>query len=386
MFNRTFRSTIGSRIICSFSYRTSNATRFHSTSTTPKTKIQEILNTTITDINKINTSINNKYINDTTAKLEYLERGIKKADELTAQFTDYTYKFTKLPANFGNNQFIKINKELNKSLESIISHFDAPIAYAFGYGSGVFKQSGYTKNDKPQIDLIFGVNHPSHWHSLNMRQNPNHYSSLKYFGSEFISKFQDIGAGIYFNPFVELNGQQIKYGVVSITRLLKDLATWDSFYLAGRLQKPVKVLKNDLRVQYWNQFNLKAAATVSRNITLLKNNGKFDEFEFYKNITSLSYLGDVRYKLGGEHPNKISNIVEKNFENFQYYYSPIVKDILQNQSYYLPKGFTNENVLEKLEEKISSTSLTQAAKGILTAGLMKSVKYAWAKKLKAMKN
>ena len=42
----------------------------------------------------------------------------------------------------------------------IISNFDAPIRYAFGYGSGVIKQGA--KNKKGMIDLIFGVTHPAH--------------------------------------------------------------------------------------------------------------------------------------------------------------------------------------------------------------------------------
>ncbi|SCW03074.1 LAFE_0G02366g1_1 [Lachancea fermentati] len=318
--------------------------------------------------------------------LHLLEQGIKRTDELTSQFTDYTYRFKKLPLNYGSNQLLSVDKELQKDLDGILSHFNAPIRYAFGYGSGVFQQTGYSKGeDSPQMDLIFGVTHPDHFHSLNIRQNPHHYSSLRYFGSEFVSKFQDIGAGIYFNPFVDINGHSVKYGVVSMNNLLKDLASWNSFYLAGRLQKPVKVLKNDCRVQYWNQLNLKAAATLAKHLTLRENNNVFDEFNFYKQITALSYAGDVRYKLGGENPNKINNIVEKNLDNFRRYYKPVYKDVVLQNSSYLPQGFTLDNSISLLEKRIYRTSTIQALKGIFTAGITKSVKYAWAKKLKAMK-
>lgn len=333
----------------------------------------------------------NDPLNNETSKGEYdlelLEKGIKKSNELTSNFTDYTYRFNRLPPNYGSNQFVKVGKELENDLKGIIDSFKAPIKYAFGYGSGVFQQSGYSKNsiDKPQIDLIFGVTHPAHFHSLNMRQNPHHYSSLKMFGAEFITKFQNIGAGIYFNPFVEINGNQVKYGVVSMETLLKDIARWDTFYLAGRLQKPVKILKNDLRVQYWNQLNLKAAATLGKYLTLRNNNGKLDEFEFYKEITGLSYLGDIRYALGGENPNKVRNIVEKNFDNFKSYYAPIYKEVVMDSSAYLPKGYTLETAIPKLKRKISTSSKIQTTKGIFTAGITKSIKYAWSKKSKAWK-
>ncbi|KAL6947342.1 Mitochondrial translocator assembly and maintenance protein 41 [Hanseniaspora vineae] len=321
-------------------------------------------------------------------KLDLLEKELQRVDEFNKNFSNYNYKFTRLPPNFADNQFVPVNKGLQDELQSILGCFEqAPIKYAFGYGSGVFEQKGYanSKDEKPQIDMIFGVTHPNHWHALNMRANPGHYSSLKYFGSEFVAKFQEVGAGIYFNPFVDINGHQVKYGVVSMERLLRDLATWDSFYLAGRLQKPVKVLKNDLRVQYWNQLNLKAAATISKHITLTKNNGVFDEFEFYENLTGLSYLGDIRYKIGAENPKKIQNIVSKNLENFRYYYGPVLKDVFENNSSHLPKGYTLENYAQKLETTIATNSLQQTVKGIFTAGIAKSLKYAWLKKLKAMK-
>lgn len=320
-------------------------------------------------------------------KLDYLERGTKRVNEITSQFNDYEHKFKKLPPQYGSNQFLRIDGELEKDLNSIVSYFKAPIAYAFGYGSGVFQQSGYSTIDKSksQIDLVFGVTHPAYFHSLNIRQNPHHYSTLRFFGTDFISRFQEIGAGIYFNPFVKINGHEVKYGVVSMTRLLRELATWEHFYLAGRLQKPVKVLKNDLRVQYWNQLNLRAAATLAK-YSLLKNNTTFDELQFYKKIASLSYIGDIRYTLGGENPKKVSNIVEKNLDNFRLYYQPIFKDVVMNHAAYLPDGFTLENAFLKLENKVSKSSTLQTMKGVFSAGITKSIKYAWAKKMKALKS
>lgn len=109
--------------------------------------------------------------------------------------------------DFGTNQYISIDEELKQQLKSIVSRFNAPIRYAFAYGSGVFRQSGYDTNKKPMMDFIFGVSHPGHWHALNMQQNPHHYSGLRWLGSSTVSMLQEkVGAGVYFNPYVEIDG------------------------------------------------------------------------------------------------------------------------------------------------------------------------------------
>ncbi|CAL9734982.1 phosphatidate cytidylyltransferase, mitochondrial [Monosporozyma servazzii] len=292
-----------------------------------------------------------------------------------------------LPSGFGSNQNITIDSHIEHELQIILSQFQAPIDFAFGYGSGVFKQNGYEGSERPQIDLILGVEDPIKFHEINMKQNPIHYSSLKWCGPTVLSRCQDIGAGIYFNPFVTIAGYQVKYGVVSLDRVIKDLSTWDSFYLAGRLHKPVKILRENNAIKYWNQLNLKGAATVAKHLLRSNKNrqGKieeFNEFNFYKKITGLSYLGDIRYTLGGENPNKVNNIIDQNFHNFQIYYKPIYEDVVINDNDYLPLGYDLKNCLKTLERNIRRTSILQTLKGILTAGAIKSVKYAWSKKMK----
>lgn len=282
-----------------------------------------------------------------------------------------------------SNQNIDIEAGLQHELDGIIGSFGAPIQYAFGYGSGVFKQSGYDKKDKPQIDLIIAVNDPVEFHKRNIRENSSHYSSMKYFGPTMVSKFQDIGAGLYFNPFTKINGHQVKYGIVSTNKLLSDIKNWDSFYIAGRLQKPVKILKNDETIEKYNHLNLKAAATIAKHITLKKNNGKLDELQFYKEITGLSYLGDIRYLLGGENPKKVENIVLKNFDKFQKYYEPIYEEVVIRNEFYLPPGYSLNNTMKKIQYRIQQSSLIQMLKGIASSGITKSAKYAWAKKMKS---
>ena len=62
------------------------------------------------------------------------------------------------------------------------------------------------------VDFIFGVTHPHHWHSLNIQQNPHHYSVVRRFGSNFTTLLQEkVGAGVYFNPYVEIDGMVRAY-------------------------------------------------------------------------------------------------------------------------------------------------------------------------------
>ena len=37
------------------------------------------------------------------------------------------------------------------------------------------------------------------------------------------------------------NEKDVKYGVISTAALQRDLETWDTLYIAGRLQKPVRL-------------------------------------------------------------------------------------------------------------------------------------------------
>ncbi|KAI0199211.1 mitochondrial matrix Mmp37 [Astrocystis sublimbata] len=256
-------------------------------------------------------------------------------------------KFTQLPyENFGVNQHMIIDREFKEALRQLLWKFRAPIRYAFAYGSGVFPQSkGGTateaeikavhprapvsvqkaQNGSPKmIDFIFGVSHTQHWHSLNLSQYRNHYSALGALGSGAVSHVQDKwGAGVYFNPYVTVEGIQIKYGVVNLDTLCRDLSEWDSLYLAGRLHKPVKILRDDPRVRLSNQINLLSALRTA----LLLLPPKFTEQELYATIAGISYLGDPRMSLPTENPKKVSNIVSHNMLNFRRLYAPLVESL-----------------------------------------------------------
>ncbi|KAG1474429.1 hypothetical protein G6F56_000362 [Rhizopus delemar] len=328
--------------------------------------------------------------------------------------------------DFGTNQYININEELKQQLKQVVSTFHAPVRYAVAYGSGVFRQSGYDDKNKPMVDFIFGVSHPGHWHALNMHQNPHHYSSMRFLGSGAVSLLQEkVGAGIYFNPYVQGNGMNIKYGVVSIDTLCKDLIDWETLYVAGRMHKPVKILRDDSRVRLANQVNLTEAVRVA----LLTLPEYFTEQELFLKIAGISYKGDFRMVVG-ENPKKVENIVSSQMDHFHRLYSGLLDDLPNvatlnggrlQQSYNpryrglmvkkLPsrlydkvlkqyrqyavsnnievpenKTIVYEQVaqsdqLEKfidkgLTEIIARTALTQSAKGIFTAGPTRTVRYA----------
>lgn len=261
--------------------------------------------------------------------------------------------FSQLPSsNFGVNQHMLINDEFKEALRQILWQFRAPIRYAFAYGSGVFPQTSSSSSDKSDlhpkpspaissaqrgnskmIDFIFGVSYTQHWHSLNLHQHRDHYSAIGSLGSSFISRVQDRwGAGVYFNPYVTVNGTLIKYGVVNLDTLCRDLSGWDTLYLAGRLQKPVKILRDDPRVRLANQINLISAVRTA----LLLLPPSFTEQELYGTIAGISYLGDPRMSLPTENPNKVSNIVKHQLPNFRRLYAPLIEN-LPNVSFKDPR-------------------------------------------------
>ncbi|KAI9793966.1 MAG: Mitochondrial translocator assembly and maintenance protein 41 [Piccolia ochrophora] len=251
--------------------------------------------------------------------------------------------FSELPhSGFGVNQHMLINHEFKEALRQILWQFRAPIRYAFAYGSGVFPQGSGSATGKAihpspasaitaaqrgqakMIDMIFGVSYTQHWHSLNLHQHRPHYSLLGSLGSGLVSNVQDRwGAGVYFNPYVTVNGTLIKYGVVNLDTLCRDLSEWDTLYLAGRLQKPVKILRDDPRVRLANQVNLISALRVA----LLLLPRTFDERQLYATIAGISYLGDPRMSLPTENPQKVHNIVANQLPNFRRLYAPLIDNL-----------------------------------------------------------
>ncbi|KAM3914277.1 phosphatidate cytidylyltransferase, mitochondrial [Leptodactylus fuscus] len=313
----------------------------------------------------------------------------------------------------------------------ILNYFPQDVSLAFAYGSAVFKQIGAAQNNaKNMVDFVFAVDDPVTWHTMNLMQNRSHYSVLKYLGPKKISNIQNkYGAGVYYNTLIPCDGKVIKYGIVSTDTLVEDLLHWRTLYIAGRLHKPVKILvqKEDGRLQTALTTNLKSALVAS----FLMLPESFSEEDLYLQIAGLSYSGDFRMIIG-EDKAKVTNIVRPNTGHFQKLYSKILQECPQAvykqaqgrievdkspegqflQLMSLPKHLQQiitalvdqpgrnrdvEEVLLQVAQDpdcgsvvqeaifgiVKSSSLTQSAKGIVTAGVKKTISYS-AKKLYKM--
>ncbi|KAJ9475451.1 Phosphatidate cytidylyltransferase, mitochondrial [Pseudozyma hubeiensis] len=238
------------------------------------------------------------------------------------------------PPSFGSNQLVPVSDETSKRLHGILASFDAPVRFAFAYGSGVFSQSEagpehskrpQTKDGKKMIDFIMAVTHPHHWHSLNMAQHPRHYAMLsRLLGGIGISLVQPRGAKIWYNPYVKLEDELVKYGIISVDDLCTDLLDWETLYVSGRMHKPVALVTSDARVRLAQQVNLASALRTA----LLLLPREFSEVELYTRIASLSYTGDFRMSVpGGENANKVRNIVLNQREEFRRLYAGLMRNL-----------------------------------------------------------
>lgn len=312
------------------------------------------------------------------------------------------------------------------------------VSLMFGYGSKVIKQGG-PQRESDLVDLILAVDNPLKWHQENYLRNNQHYSFLQYLpkNAEKITKIQEeFGARIYFNTYVKLGNLSVKYGIIKTAHVINDLKTWSELYVAGRLHKPVEFLvntydKNEL-LRSGMRFNRESALRAA----LLQLPETFDQKKLYVKIAGLSYHGDPRM-IFGEDISKIENIVSSQFDNFNQLYLPIMKtnqsfresvhfsenkqiftqdlsqktifrnlkllpiEIRKNICKYhgneaktleadivLASASRSINCDEIVARAIASTvrrsSLSQSLKGLLTAGLFKSIKYSQRKLVKSL--
>jgi translocator assembly and maintenance protein 41 len=114
--------------------------------------------------------------------------------------------------------------------------------------------------------------------------------------------------------------QTIKYGVTSVDNLCSDLLNWNSLYLAGRMHKPLRIIKDDPRVRLTQQVNLTSAVRAA----LLTLPAEFSEKQLFETIAGISYSGDPRMVLPGENRGKVGNIVSKQGPQFRELYYRLV--------------------------------------------------------------
>lgn len=259
-------------------------------------------------------------------------------------------------------------------------------------------------------DLIFVVSNPYEWHGKNRSLNPSHYS----FPWSFLDHgLQDSAARIFYNADIRLpTGMRIKYGVMGRSAFEEDLRSWQSLYVAGRLHKPIHILSSHLDEEtcLLLRLNRKAALTVAQ----LMLPERFTQEELLRRIISLSYLGDFRMQLA-EDPQKVDRILHGQRDKLWDIYAPLMEvtalgqreDFQQEKSPMELSRLLSQlpiNLQQRLQRRAGSIyelvrapknipqvmslaisdlvrwpALTQALKGIVTAGPSKSIYYAFAK-------
>lgn len=315
----------------------------------------------------------------------------------------------------------------------MLSKFPPGMSFAFAYGSGIFNQRGniYSEN---MLDFVFVLENARKWHEDNMysKHHPHHYSSIRWLGSRALVPLQDkLGAGVYYNTLVPMEGRTIKYGTVSRENFLLDLNDWQWLYLAGRLHKPIQVLQQPHGEDIVSALkrNLNSAVTAA----LLCLPEYFTEEELFLSIAGLSYAGDFRMVVG-ENKSKVQNIVSSSFKSFQELYKPIIlnnsqlhfnsssgkyhqnqeSDVIFSRLMSLPRNLQQkvaravgskgvepsliESALHKASQDrvncpqlvkkgvtsiVKRSSITQSVKGVITAGGLKTLIYS-AQKLTKM--
>lgn len=275
----------------------------------------------------------------------------------------------------------------------------------FGYGSGVFKQESYSDSSKPQIDLIFIVDDIKKWHVSNIKNNAGDYSLFGkiYLNYSGINKIKGFNKITYVSD-IKFEGYKFKYGVVEISDFVKSLKTWDTFFIAGRFQKPTLKIKGNNLIDNALNTNIDSALLVG----CLLCDEETDFVRLYEIICSLSYLGDIRMKFA-ENPNKVHNIVKGSMSNFVRMYlldKPYVTftyngNVIINHKYilshidmlpldlllYLMNNKTDltnlfdirKDIYNYFRNKNKDESFHQVLDGLKTNGVIKSIPYALAK-------
>lgn len=282
------------------------------------------------------------------------------------------------------------------------------VVAAYGYGSGIFKQSGYTSKDKPQIDLILVVDDLRKWHLENMKLNRNDYSltGRLFFKKAPISQLKGSTGITYVSNILE-NGNVFKYGTIEKKDLIINMSTWKSFYMPGRFQKTVYPIKENEFIKEMIDMNREDALLLA---SYLQKNDEVSKKDLLVTICSLSYLGDTRMKFA-ENPRKVLNIVEGSYDELTKIYNfnndylkekdnikidrsklkEKLKQLPANLLRYIDDSLNSEDdiirqkILEYFTELNKKESTSQTIKGIYTNGVCRSINYASKKLAKRFK-
>lgn len=260
--------------------------------------------------------------------------------------------------------FFTMDKE---ELQEVLSQYPNVLA-AFAYGSGVVEQGGYDYSgvdpaQLPMVDMIFVVEDAVRWHAENLVRNKDHYSSFIAswpLGSPGVIAYvqTQLGARVWFNAYIPMKTarsplRMLKYGVIERSALLSDLLNWDTLYIAGRLHKPVLLVKSTPEIDEAIEVNRRHAVRAA----LLLMPKIFTELDLYLGVASLSYIGDPRM-IFGENPKKVVNLVTPIVPQYRKEYHKTLQNIL-NDPISLPIAGTREMFVSSTEPALKVVSQSQ---------------------------
>lgn len=214
---------------------------------------------------------------------------------------------------------LKLIREVKESMPDSIA--------AIGYGSGIFKQTGYSKNEVPDKDIILVVDNFRSFLLEDLEKNPSHFSDD--FDRRILEKIKD--KTNYYNNLgcLKFYKDNVHYKVMIISKeaLEFDLKTWKYFGMAGRLTKPIlydDIPKELERLIKRNRTNALITALLYNSQDRIKRKA------FYQTISKMTYMYDFRTILPGEKKTKSDDIVKGAIDWFDNYY--LYNQILQEKT------------------------------------------------------
>ena len=168
-----------------------------------------------------------------------------------------------------------------------------------------------------------------------------------------------------------------KIGVVNTKDLISDLINWKTFFLAGRIQKPIELVKSNCELDYAIKINRMNALKTS---LLALNKNEVTEEELFTVLCSLSFVGDWRNIMHVENKDKVKNIVEGSFAELHNIYNEFNNGFYEIDSQNkivinyeklllkldsLPEPLKSKVLIYILDEKFDIESLSNLRKIIL---------------------
>lgn len=244
-----------------------------------------------------------------------------------------------------------------------------PQTYAIiGYGSGIYKQTGYDPNEIPDKDVIIITEDFKDFLIEDYEKNPHHFSED--FDKRNLSKrkekekfYRNIGCLKFYH-----DGIRFKAMIISKDALNQDLNTWKYFGMAGRLTKPIIYQNIPLELEEAIKRNRQSILITA---LLLNPSEVISPVQLYNTISKITYMYDFRTLVPGEKKTKPSDIVNGAYDFFEQIYGQnelienngiinnphpieLIETLPTNLQEYLIKHLNNTN-LNEVDKKTLKT-------------------------------